>query len=126
MDAGGQESLARAGTNAGLTDVELSAFLRAASPLLIRKLHDRMRDANGRNWIRGLRDSGGPQQFIDRPMLMDSSAVAIEGNRLLDRLVGGHSVAEQISLRLSQQAELNLKQVKQALRARRAVCWGRV
>lgn len=115
--AGGQESLARAGTNFGLSDDELSAILRSASPLLIRKLHERMRDSDGRNWIRHLRDSGGPQQFIDRPMLMDASAVGIEGNQLLDRLVGGHSVSEQISLHLSRQTELSLKQVQQVLPA---------
>ena len=116
-DAGGQDSLARVGISAGLSDVELSAILHSASPLLIRKLHERMQDANGRNWVRRQRDSGGPQQFIDRPMLMDSSAVGIEGNRLLDSLVGGHSVAEQIGLYLAHQTELNVKKVQQVLPA---------
>lgn len=116
-NAGGQESLARVGGSASLSDVELSAILYSASPLLIRKLRERMRDANGRNWIRRQRDSGGPQQFIERPMLMDSSAVGIEGNRVLDSLVGGQSVAEQIGMHLARQTGINLKTVKEVLPA---------
>lgn len=115
--AGGQGSLARVGGSAGLSDVELSAILHSASPLLIRKLHERMQDANGRNWIRRQRDSGGPQQFIDRPMLMDSSAVQIEGNRVLDSLVGGQSVAQQIGLHLADQTGFNVKKIQQVLPA---------
>ena len=116
-NAGGEDSLARVGSSAGLSDSELSAILRSASPLLIRKLQERMQDAQGRNWIRRQRDSGGPQQFIDRPMLMDSSAVGIEGNRVLDSLVGGQSVAEQIGLRLADQTGVNLKKVQKMLPA---------
>lgn len=116
-NAGGQDSLARVGSRAGLSDVELSKILYSASPLMIRKLRERMQDANGRNWIRRQRDSGGPQQFIDRPMLMDSSAVGIEGNRVLDSLVGGQSVAAQIGSRLAHQTGISLNKVQQVLPA---------
>jgi hypothetical protein len=50
-------------------------------------------------------------------MLMDSSAVGIEGNRVLDSLVGGQSVAEQIGLRLADQTGVNLKKVQKMLPA---------
>jgi len=115
--AGGVDSLARISANATLSDVELSAIVHAASPLLIRKLHERMQEMSGRNWLRRQRDSGGPQQFIDRPMLLNSSALEIEGNRVLDRLVGGHSVAEQTGLLLAHQTELNVAKVQQVLPA---------
>lgn len=115
--AGGEESLARVGSSADVSATELSSILSAASPLLIQKLHGRMQDAAGRNWLRRQRDSGGPQQFIDRPMLMDSSAVGIEGNRVLESLVGGQSVAEQIVLRLVDQTAISRKKVQRVLPA---------
>ncbi len=125
-DAGGQDSLRRISDLAAMADHELSELLDAASPLLIRKLQDRMSDAAGRNWIRRLADSGGPQQFIVRPSLIASNAIQIEGNRILDALVGGHASAERLSLGLAHQTRLNVRQVESAVPAVTALFMGAI
>ncbi len=125
-DAGGEASLSAAGEIADISDRDLSEIVHSASPLLIRKLQERLQTTEGRNWLRRQAESGGPQQFVDRPSLISASAVEIDGNRLLDKLVGGHNVAEQVALHIAHSAELKVDKVAAVLPAIAALFVGAV
>ena len=114
-EKGGRESLETIADSVGLSFADVSKVADLLSPLMIQKLNRHMGNPSGRNWIRRQRDGGGPQQFIDRPLLMSSSAVSIDGGRLLSRLVGKHSIVELVSLHLAQRTQLDAKKIQRLL-----------
>ncbi|MDH4124979.1 MAG: DUF937 domain-containing protein [Gammaproteobacteria bacterium] len=84
----GAASLDQLASTGEFSGQEMDLVVTAASPLLIEALHRQMKTPNGRNALRQLIRSGGPQQFIDRPFLLVANVGEMEGQQYLRQLLG--------------------------------------
>lgn len=99
--AGAERSMEYLLKYSDISVAELENTMAALSPQLIARFNLLMRDRPGRIWLRGHRESGGPQQFIDRPGLMLADLTDIEGERMLNFLFGGPEAAGQLQADLA-------------------------
>ncbi len=107
-----QERLARA---LQLTANKTQSLLDAASSYLIDALQTQASTVSGKYHLRRLIISGGPQQFIDKPGLLEANVAEIEGRSFLRHLFASDEAIERLEKSLCASLELDPKTVQRAL-----------
>ena len=113
--AGVGPSLYQLATAERLSVAEMDRLVTTVSPLLIGALQLQMKTPNGRNALRQLIRSGGPQQFIDRPLLLAANIAEMEGQQYLRQLLGSDVAVEAAASSLSESSEIQSDTVKHLL-----------
>ncbi len=107
ISAGGSESLTHLAKHYSLSLETTTDIVFAASPYFIQALHARTNSADGKQHLRKLIESGGPQQFVDRPQLVVADVAQIEGRGLLGSLFEDSAAIDEVKRGVATQSNVD-------------------
>ena len=112
---GSVDSLGRIAVTCSTTTKDIEHLVAITSNYFGRALMERTKARGGNARLRQLIESGGPQQFIDRPALLDSDVARIEGRSLLTFLFSNSVQVGKFEACVGQKSGLAGKKIRRAL-----------
>ncbi len=124
--ADGTSSVQQISTSLQLSTQQTHELINTVSPIFIAALHRQTADDRGRFQLRQLVQSGGPQQFIDKPLLLDASVADIEGHSYLRHLFATDAAIGATATFVSKATGIDVSTVQRALPRLASIFFGAI
>ena len=112
---GGGNSLGQLAKTVGLGSNDTSNLVKALAPALMRGMQKNAADDTGLAGLRNALQTGGHDQYIERPELLAEDATRRDGNNILGHIFGSKDVSRNVAAAASKETGVDAGMIKKML-----------